>query len=157
MAVYQKVWYVKLCSYVTRSAFKVLSIHHTSTTEAITAKISERIFKSSVTSHPFQFLRNKSEGKDTRGIKSIITASLRQITIFRAVMKSVRTEKHSTLMFSGLCVQVWWSQLWFVVFFRTTGLPVPARSEYETVATRGDSCSIDFTLFIKGGFLPATH
>lgn len=31
--------------------------------------------------------------------------------------------------------------------------PVLARSEHETVATQGDSCSIDLTLFIKGGFL----
>lgn len=39
---------------------------------------------------------------------------------------------------------------------QNNGLPVPARSGYETVATRGDSCSIDLTLITQGRFLEGT-
>lgn len=37
-----------------------------------------------------------------------------------------------------------WSQLWFDVYCRGAGLPVPACSGYETVASWAVSCSIDF-------------
>lgn len=36
--------------------------------------------------------------------------------------------------------------------FQNNGLPVSARSEYETVATWGDNCPIHLTLFKKWGF-----
>lgn len=58
-------------------------------------------------------------------------------------------------VWTELCVQVWWSHLWFVMFLRAAGCQsqhAPSMRQLQ----HGETCSIDFTLFIKGG-LPEVY
>lgn len=98
--------------------------------------------KSSVTSHHFQFSGERNEGKKYRHY----FPNTNQDNIYQGWEEMcLNREKPLASVFRFVDRSLVRHVL------QNKGQPVPACFENETVATRGDSCSIDLTLFIKGG------
>lgn len=104
--------------------------------------------KSSVTSHHFQFSGERNEGKKYQHF----FPNTNQVNIYQGWEEMCLNREKLWLLCSDLLISALVRHV-----LQNKGQPVPACFENETVATRGDSCSIDLTLFIEGGLPECTY